>query len=104
MLKLLYWFPRCIAILFTIFLSLFALDSFSLENWLIAFLIHLIPTFILIFLTIISWKHEMIGGILFVLVGIFMIFYYDNGVIPLPVIIAGGLFMLHSCMKKRLIS
>lgn len=101
MLKFLYWFPRYIAILFTIFISLFALDSFNQENWFIPLLIHLIPTFVLIFLTFISWKHEMIGGILFVLAGIFMIFFYNDVVISLPAIIAGGLFILHNYMEDR---
>jgi hypothetical protein len=36
-------------------------------------LIHNIPTFILLFVLLISWKYEIVGGIVFILAGIFYI-------------------------------
>ena len=72
--KVLHWTPRIICILAIIFISLFALDSFSpdLTIWqqIGAFLIHLIPSFVLIALLIVAWKWEFIGGIIYTLIGL----------------------------------
>ena len=71
--KFLYWLPRILGILFTLFISIFALDTFGegipfLEA-VVGFLIHLIPTYIVIAVLLIAWKWELVGGILFILVG-----------------------------------
>lgn len=72
--KVLHWTPRIICILAILFISLFALDSFSpdLTIWqqIGAFLLHLIPSFVLIFVLIVAWKWEFIGGIIFTLIGL----------------------------------
>ncbi|TFG23897.1 MAG: hypothetical protein EU533_02670 [Promethearchaeota archaeon] len=72
--KLLYWTPRILAILFICFITLFSLDIFdmNLDFWgtVVGLLIHNIPTFILLFLLIISWRYELVGAILFILFGI----------------------------------
>jgi hypothetical protein len=64
---------RILAIAFAVFISLFALDVFvpgvPLGKILQGLLIHLIPTYIILILTWITWKHPMIGGILFILAG-----------------------------------
>jgi hypothetical protein len=64
--KIYYWLPRVLCILAILFISLFALDSFSpeLTFWqqIAAFLMHLIPSFILTALLLIAWKWEYIGG------------------------------------------
>jgi CDP-diglyceride synthetase len=53
---------------------MFALDSFSpnLTIWqqIGAFLIHLIPSFILLAFLLVAWKWELIGGILFTVIGL----------------------------------
>lgn len=122
-LKLLYWTPRILGIVGILFISMFALDAFEsgLTIWqqLGAFFIHLIPSFILIVLLIIAWNYELIGGSIFVLVGILltpMIFkgnYAMNQSIPLslgiigaitfPFIAVGVLFILNyfKIKKKR---
>ncbi|MFA6306553.1 MAG: hypothetical protein WCV70_01525 [Patescibacteria group bacterium] len=75
--KKLYWSPRILAILFIIFLALMSLDVFSLglNFWqtITALLIHNIPAFILLAILLASWKYEIIGGIAFILAGIFYI-------------------------------
>jgi len=75
--KYIYWTPRILSIIFILFLSLFALDVFEgnsgFWNTFLALLIHLIPIFILIVLLIISWKHEIVGGIAFILGGLLYI-------------------------------
>lgn len=71
---ILYWTPRILCILAILFISMFALDSFSpnLTIWqqIGAFLIHLIPSFILLAFLLIAWKWEFIGGILFTVIGL----------------------------------
>jgi len=75
--KKLYWTPRILAILFIIFLALMSLDVFSpgLNFWqtIKALLIHNIPVFILLAILLVSWKYEIIGGVAFILAGIFYI-------------------------------
>ena len=71
--KFLYWLPRILGILFTLFISIFALDAFGegipfLEA-VVGFLIHLVPTYIMIAILLIAWKWELVGGILFILAG-----------------------------------
>ncbi len=90
--KFWYWTPRVPAILFTAFISIFALDVFEDPLWPIALLVHLIPSFILAFITYIAWKHEKVGGILFLLAGLAGLFFHS---IPLavPVFIIGILFL-----------
>lgn len=104
-LKYLYYLPRTLAIIYIIFISLFALDVFSEYKFpevLLALFMHLIPTFILIAITILAWKKELIGGITFILLGIFFTFFfntYNNPIsfliITLPLILIGILFLFN---------
>ncbi|MDZ7615225.1 MAG: hypothetical protein U5K51_17130 [Flavobacteriaceae bacterium] len=72
--KIFYWLPRGLCIAAILFVSMFALDAFSpgLTIWqqIGAFLIHLIPSFILAALLALAWKWEFLGGILFLIIGI----------------------------------
>lgn len=99
-----YWLPRILAMLFIGFLSLFALDVFipgqPLFSMIGAFLIHLIPSFILIGLLLVAWKKEEAGGILFILIAFFMFAFFRNPFwtnIALfgPLVVIGILFLLH---------
>ena len=104
--KLLYWTPRILCIVFTILISFFALDVFgeskSVWETILALLMHLIPTFILITILVITWHREWIGGVLFSLLG-FTYIINMWGQFPLmtyivvagPLIIAGILFLLN---------
>ncbi len=68
------WAARILCILAIAFISLFALDTFSgefvLGQKIVAFLLHMIPSFVLIIFLIIAWKHELVGGILITLIGL----------------------------------
>jgi len=68
------WAARILCVLAIAFISLFALDVFSegagLGQKLVAFLLHMIPSFVLIIFLIIAWKHELVGGILITLIGL----------------------------------
>jgi hypothetical protein len=80
--RILFWLPRILVIIFILFISLFALDAFSEPNsfWmnLAGFLIHLIPSFILIGILIFAWKFEEYGGILFFFLGIGFTMFFKN--------------------------
>ncbi len=119
--KILHWTPRIICILAILFISLFAFDSFSpgLTMWqqIGAFLMHLIPSFILIALLVVAWKREFIGGIIFALIGlafspfIFLHNYKMNHsvwmslsvilIINIPFVVVGILFILSYLKKKK---
>jgi hypothetical protein len=75
--KFLYWLPRILGILFALFISIFALDAFGggIPFWesVLGFLIHLVPTYIVIIILLVAWKWEWIGGILFIIAGAFYI-------------------------------
>jgi len=104
--KLLYWAPRTICIVFTVLISFFAIDVFGESKgiWetILALLMHLIPTFILVVILVITWRREWIGGILFIALG-FLYIINMWGQFPLmtyivvagPLIITGILFLLN---------
>ena len=120
--RLTHWAPRILCILAILFVSLFAADSFAtgLTIWqqLGAFFIHLIPSFVLLFFLIIAWKWELIGGIIFTVIGlglspfVFLHNYRMNHsvgmsliiilTITFPFVVVGILFLTSHYMKKRL--
>lgn len=112
MLKILYWFPRILAILSILFMIMFSLDSFGGNNppgkQLLGFLMHNIPAFLLIIVLVIAWKYEIIGGALFILLfialGVFFKSFSGNSgslIIITPFLIAGALFILHEVLSSR---
>jgi hypothetical protein len=98
--KFLYWAPRVLAILFTLFISIFALDVFEESQWLLALLIHLIPSYILALITFIAWRHERLGGILFLLAGLAMVLFFHSIPLASPVFVIGVLFLFSVYLKK----
>ena len=119
--RLFHWIPRIICILAILFVSVFAADAFgpgrSIQEQLGDFIMHLIPSFILLALLIVAWKWEYIGGIIFTIIGlglspfIFMHNYNMNhsvgmslGIILLitfPFVVVGILFIISHFMKKK---
>jgi hypothetical protein len=113
--KFIFWAPRVLTIIFILFLSLFALDSFDpgqpIPYMIVAFLIHLIPCYILAAVLIISWKRELVAAVVFPILGIlYMIVSFKNvGFIALswsiiisgPAFIIGVLFLLNWKIKVR---
>jgi hypothetical protein len=77
--KFTYWTPRILSILFIAFLALFSLDVFDMKlgfwQTLIGLFMHNIPVFVLIAVLAVSWKREIVGGVAFILAGIFYIFF-----------------------------
>ncbi|MCX6304988.1 MAG: hypothetical protein NT040_08470 [Bacteroidetes bacterium] len=119
--RIIHWIPRVICILAILFVSMFALDSFApgmpLWQQIGGFFMHLIPSFVLILFLIIAWKWELIGGIMFVIIGlgllpfIYMMNYQMNHsvmmslgvvlVINFPFILVGILFVLSHFLKSK---
>jgi hypothetical protein len=112
-LRLLYWAPRTLGIVFAVLISLFALDVFSESRgfWAtsLALLLHLIPTFVLIGLLVLSWRREWIAGILFTALGVLYIFFAWNRfplatclLIAGPLVLTGLLFLLNWRYRKEI--
>ena len=105
------WSPRVLAILFALFLSLFALDVFDgksgILETLVGFAIHLIPTGIIVIAIILSWRREWIGGTVFIILPLFYI-YSTWGRFPLsvylimctPMAVISNLYFLNLKIKK----
>jgi len=119
--KLIHWIPRILCILAICFISLFALDSFNAEltiwEQLGDFFMHLIPSFVLLAFLILAWKKELIGGVVFIIIGLALSpFIYNHNynmnqsvsmslgiiaTITLPFVVVGFLFVIGYFMKKR---
>ena len=119
--KVFHWLPRIICMLAILFISLFAADAFKpgLTIWqqLGAFIIHLIPSFILFAILLVAWKWEYVGGIIFIIIGlgltplVFKHNYKMNHsiwmsagiimVITIPFAIVGVLFIVSHFSRKK---
>jgi len=75
--KYLFWAPRIVSMAFILFLMLFSLDIFGMKlgfwGTIVGLLMHNIPALFLLFILIISWKYEIVGGIAFILAGVLYI-------------------------------
>ena len=100
--KLLYWAPRALCILFIAFVSMFALDVFEEPRgfWdtILALGMHLIPTFVMIALLLISWHWEWVGAVAFALIAIFFAAivrapWWGKAVFALPCLAVAWLFL-----------
>lgn len=72
--KFIFWTPRILIILFALSLAIFSLDVFdsasSFSEILIGLFIHNIPSLALLAILIISWKHDLVGAIIFMTLGV----------------------------------
>jgi hypothetical protein len=101
---------------------MFALDAFApgltFGQQLGDFLMHLLPSFVLLAFLVVAWKWELIGGIIFTIIGvglspfIFLLNYNRNHfsvgaslgivmMINLPFIAVGVLFIVSHYLKKK---
>ena len=67
------WSARILGILMAVFISLFALDVFDENFTIVALLMHMIPTAIVVAMLLVAWRWPLIGGLLYVGLGIFYI-------------------------------
>ena len=111
--KFILWAPRVLGILFILFISIFALDAFEegmpLWKQIVGFLIHLVPTCILIALLLVAWKFPLVGGLLFIGIGIFYILiFWTRDFDPLaylvisgPAFLTGALFIAQMFLREE---
>ena len=94
--KILHWLPRILSILFIAFISMFALDVFGEPNWFPALLIHLIPSFIFVALTIFAWKNERLGGFAFIGSGILLMIFtnFEAAILYVPIFVIAALYLI----------
>lgn len=107
-----YWLPRFLAIIFIVFISFFAFDVFgegySLGAAIGAFIIHLVPTFVLIIVLLIAWQWPEVGGVVFLGIGVFYLILISGKasewgflIIAGPVFLTGILFLFQNYFKKK---
>jgi hypothetical protein len=92
--RVLFWSPRVLCILVAMFLSLLALDVFDegygFGETIVALLIHLIPTYIILFSLAVAWRWEWVGAILFITLALLNIVSSEGG----GWVLSGLLFLL----------
>lgn len=106
-----YWLPRVLAIFYILFISIFALDAFAegvpLTEALLAFFIHLVPTYLLMIILLVAWKWCFPGGILFIAAGLFYLFmargmhWSAYAFLSGPPILIGALFIHSAVLQKK---
>jgi hypothetical protein len=91
-----------------LFLSMFALDVFNegygYREAILAFLIHLIPTYVIVIVLIVAWRWECVGAIIFITIALFY-FILNKGeslVIYGPLFLLGVLFLLNWKYKSQI--
>ena len=67
--RTLQWVPRLLALAFSLFLSIFALDAFSgsgpSSKAMLDFAIHLLPGAVVLAIVALAWRREWIGAVAF---------------------------------------
>jgi hypothetical protein len=98
------WMPRILTIFMALFLMVFSLDVFDGKNdlakTLVAFLIHNIPSILMLVILVIVWNREWMGAIIFPVLG--LVYSLTNlhshwsvhVVITAPLVLMGLLFLL----------
>jgi hypothetical protein len=96
--KTLYWTPRVLAIVFVLFISLFAFDVFdgqySFWETVLALFMHLLPSIILTITIAIAWRWEWVGTLFFAGWSIFYVATFRDFPVSVYVIIAGIPFLI----------
>ncbi len=110
--KVLFWFPRILAILAILFMLMFGFDAFMgnepFGKKILSFLMNSIPAFVMILVLILAWKKEMIGGMIFILVFIGLGFFFKSfsgntaslGIIT-PFLLTGIMFIVHHFLAGK---
>jgi hypothetical protein len=97
------WLPRLLAILYALFLSLFAFDVWegvSFWQGLAGFVVHLLPVYFVLFALVVGWSWPRVGGVLFLAlaVGFSLAFGWREAALLAmmagPLVVIGVLFLL----------
>jgi len=86
--KIIHWAPRVAAILIIFFTSLFSLDVFEIEapplQLLGGFIMHNIPSIIMIVLLIFAWKRPVVGFVAFLVAAALFAIFFVRDMYALP--------------------
>jgi hypothetical protein len=96
------WVPRIAGVAVALFLAVFALDAFTGQPFLeavLAFLVHLVPSFIVLIAVALAWRWPLAGAVAFPALAIVyatMVHWRLDWVAAIgsPLVIVGGLFFL----------
>lgn len=110
MLLAIWWLPRILSILCALYFGVFSFSVFGQGigtlKPLLLFLVHNIPTAVVIFITIISWKRSWLGGVSFFLLSIIFFFWHpdkSNSLLAvLPLLLIGVLFTINWILRKEI--
>lgn len=102
---------RTVAILGIGFISLFALDVFEPGrpplDIAIALVMHLIPSFVLVFMLLVAWRWPLAGGVLYLAIAAVPFFIGSaqplatNAILAGPFALAGALFLAAALTRDR---
>ena len=86
--KIIRWSPRVAAIAIIFFVSLFSLDVFSMQapifELIAGFLVHNIPSIIMIVLLVFAWQRPAVGFVAFTIAAVSFALFFVRGVESLP--------------------
>lgn len=102
------WLPRVAAILFTLFISLFAGDADEGENGarMMDLLMHLLPTLFCVVVIVLAWQREWLGSLIFLALFVLYAWWASDHVqwillIGSPMLLIGGLYGWAWVVRKR---
>ncbi|MBU0758678.1 MAG: hypothetical protein KKF44_11525 [Nanoarchaeota archaeon] len=108
--KAFYYTPRVLSVFYLLFISMFSFDVFgegyAFWEMILGFFMHLLPSFVLLTITIIAWKKEKLGGILFIGLSIIFTVFFKTYMeiisfllISFPLFFIGVLFLFNRFVK-----
>jgi hypothetical protein len=102
----LYWTPRILGVALALFLSVFALDA--VNEGVLAVLMHLLPAALVLLVLALSWRHDLIGALGFLALGVLYILWTGArmrwtvyAAIAGPLFVMSGLFLAAWLWKRR---
>jgi hypothetical protein len=111
--RILFWLPRGLCLAFALFISLFALDVFG-EGYgfwgtVWAFLMHMIPTALVLIALVVAWRWEWVGAVLFAGLAVFYCVVFRRNLdwiifllIPGPLLLVALLFLVNWLRRDEL--
>ena len=86
--KIIHWAPRAAATLIILFIGLFSLDVFEMQaaplEQLAGFLIHNIPTILMLVLLVFAWKRPVVGFVAFLIAAAAFALFFVRDIRALP--------------------
>ncbi|MBI5831510.1 MAG: hypothetical protein HZB16_04260 [Armatimonadetes bacterium] len=109
---LLFWVPRVLALAYTLFLALFALDVFEpgkpAGQVLTALVMHLLPNALVLLVLALAWRRPVVGAVVYPALGLAYIrwavsrhmHWSAHVAIAGPLLLLGVLFAADACLRS----